>query len=397
MMPRSLQLPSPSAAALAASIALRQLIAAEIVQNGGGDSASGTASISFARYMELALYSPGLGYYSGGTAKLGAEGDFTTAPEMTPLFSQALAHAVCALFPQIPDKGLRILEFGAGSGRLAHDLLSELHQMQIPVEQYAILELSGSLRARQQAILHQFPEVCWLNQLPDMFSGLILANEVLDAMPIHLVRKGDGCWEEMRVGISPAGFCWQTVLCSDLLLESIHTQIPNPEHLPEGYVTEIHPVAAGFIHSLGRMLQGPSVALLIDYGFPAHEYYLDQRIRGTLHCHYRHHAHDDPFYLPGLQDITAHVDFTDIARQAQQAGLDVLSYSSQAAFLLDSGITTLLQRTDPGDADRYLPQTNALQRLLSPAEMGELFKVIILGRDFELPLCYAHNNRSHRL
>jgi SAM-dependent MidA family methyltransferase len=349
------------------------------------------------------LYSPGLGYYSGGTAKLGAEGDFTTAPEMTPLFSQSLAHAACALFPQmsqipqIPNKGLRILEFGAGSGRLAHDLLSELQQMQIPVEQYAILELSGSLRARQQAILHQFPEVCWLDQLPAMFSGLILANEVLDAMPVHLVLKRGGGWEEMRVGIGSVGFCWQAAACSDLLLESIATQIPNPEHLPEGYATEIHPVAAGFIHSLGRMMQGPSVALLIDYGFPAHEYYLDQRIRGTLHCHYRHHAHDDPFYLPGLQDITAHVDFTDIARQAQQAGLDVLSYSSQAAFLLDSGITTLLQRTDPGDADRYLPQSNALQRLLSPAEMGELFKVIILGRHFELPLCYAHNNRSHRL
>ncbi len=401
MIPRGLQLPPPSAPALATSAALLELIAAEIAQSDAGEKGS-NPSISFARYMELALYTPSLGYYSGGTAKLGKEGDFTTAPEMTPLFSQTLAHAAYALFPHLssstPTSGLHILEFGAGSGRLAHDMLSELRQMHIPVAQYAILELSGSLRARQQAILHEFPQVCWLEQLPLRFEGLILANEVLDAMPVHLVTKRkEGAWDEMRVGITPTGLQWQVMPCTQALTDSIISQIPNAEHLPAGYLTEIHPIASAFIHSLGQIMQGPSAAIMIDYGFPAHEYYLDQRHRGTLHCHYRHHAHDDPFYLPGLQDITAHVDFSHIARQAQLAGLEVLSYSSQAAFLIDSGITQLLQRTDPADSAHYLPQANAMQALLSPAEMGELFKVIILGRDCTLPECYEHNNRSHRL
>ena len=424
---RGLQIPEPSAAASAASLALQQLIAADIVQNGG--------AIAFARYMELVLYSPGLGYYSGGATKLGQDGDFTTAPEITPLFGQTLAHVCAALAPSsaperdaatapndtaaptlhasahetgyageaidAPGAGLHILEFGAGSGKLAFDLLHEAHHSGIRIEQYAILELSGSLRARQQAMLHEFAEVCWLEQLPARFSGVVLANEVLDAMPVHLVCKQLDGWHEMRVGLNTgdgaARFVWQSTPCSADLLACIARQIPDADDLQTGYLTEIHPHAAAFTQSLAHMLQGPAAAVLIDYGFPAHEYYLNQRHRGTLHCHYRHHAHDDPFYLPGLQDITAHVDFSDIARQARQGGLDVLSYSSQAAFLLDSGITSLLLRTDPHDAGRYLPQANALQRLLSPAEMGELFKVLILGKNCDLPRAWERNNRLDRL
>lgn len=443
---RGLQLPEPSADAAHASLALQQLIAAEILQHGQCHDLDAGPSISFARFMELALYSPGLGYYSGGAAKLGQDGDFTTAPEITPLFGQTLAHVCAALQADAASgKGLRILEFGAGSGKLAFDLLHELRRSGIALEQYAILELSGSLRARQQAMLHEFAEVRWLDQLPASFSGVVLANEVLDAMPVHLVRKQDNGWHEMQVGLlqtglanevlngtenatenrigaengqenrsannsgpgsaggvqpgSPTGspFTWIAVPCNAPLLDCIARQIPDAGQLQNGYLTEVHPHASAFIHSLAAMLQGQSCAILLDYGFPAQEYYLNQRHQGTLHCHYRHHAHPDPFFLPGLQDITAHVDFTDIARAAQQAGLDVLSYSSQAAFLLDSGITQLLLRHDPADASHYLPQANAVQRLLSPAEMGELFKVLILGKNCDLPAAYLRNNRRDRL
>lgn len=421
---RGLQLPEPSPDAAHASLALQQRITAEILQQGQYGNHDAGPSISFARFMELALYCPGLGYYSGGAAKLGQDGDFTTAPEITPLFGQTLAHVCAALqADRANGKGLQILEFGAGSGKLAFDLLHELRRSGIALEQYAILELSGSLRARQQAMLHEFAEVRWLDQLPASFGGVVLANEVLDAMPVHLVRKQANGWHEMQVGLaqpsgasndshcspdnalddSPAAmppaspFAWIAVPCSAQLLDCIARQIPEAGQLQNGYLTEVHPHASAFIHSLAAMLQGPASAILLDYGFPAHEYYLNQRHQGTLYCHYRHHAHPDPFYLPGLQDITAHVDFTAIARTAQDAGLDVLSYSSQAAFLLDSGITGLLMRSDPHDARHYLPQANALQRLLSPAEMGELFKVLILGKNCDLPAAYARNNRRDRL
>ncbi len=406
MTQRGLTLPTPSDAAQQASDALLAIICTEIDQalDQAPDPASNpsrSAAISFARYMELALYQPGLGYYSGGATKLGKDGDFTTAPEMSPLFGQALARAARALLPHGP---LRILEFGAGSGQLAHDVLCELHRLDIPVEQYAILELSGSLRARQQAILHQFAQVCWLEQWPPAFSGesptLVLANEVLDAMPVHVVQKQEQGWQECLVGHVAGKLVWRNRACPATLLASIALQIPDADLLPPGYTTELHPLAGAFIQSLAQLLgqsAGTSAAILIDYGFPAHEYYLPQRQHGTLYCHYRHHAHDDPFYLPGLQDITAHIDFSHIARQAQDAGLDILSYSNQAAFLLDSGITDCLLRTDPAKSSAYLPQANALQRLISPAEMGELFKVLVLGKDCSLPQQYERNNRSGRL
>jgi SAM-dependent MidA family methyltransferase len=398
MTHRGLNLPAPDAVALQTSNALLALICAEIGQQS-------THTISFARYMELALYQPGLGYYSGGATKLGKDGDFTTAPEMCPLFGQALARSASTLLPERP---MRILELGAGSGQLAHDFLKQCQSLGLEIQQYAILELSGSLRARQQAILHQFPQVCWLDAWPmDWHDGpdegpatLVLANEVLDAMPVHLVQKQNAGWHEMQVGQQDGKLCWRSQPCTPALLACIERQIPDAASLPAGYTTEIHPLAAAFIQSLGQLLsglKGPGAAVLIDYGFPAHEYYLPQRHQGTLYCHYRHHAHDDPFYLPGLQDLTAHVDFTDIARQAQLAGMEVLSYTSQAAFLLDSGITDCLMHLDPADASVWLPQSSALQRLISPAEMGELFKVILLGHQCTLPPQYARNNRSHRL
>ena len=383
-----MSLPAPTSDALAASHALQRLIAAEIAR------ASGT--LPFERFMELALYAPDLGYYSGGAAKLGKEGDFTTAPEMTPLFGAALAQVASAIMAQSAPQ---ILEFGAGTGKLARDMLTELARCGTRVERYAIVELSGELRARQEAYLRDFPQVVWLDDFPASFDGVVIGNEVLDAMPVALVRKTPGGWCELQVGIRDGRFGFEATIAGAALMAQVLRQIPDHACLPEGYMTEVHGVACGFIASLARMLGAGSAgaAILFDYGFPAHEYYLDQRTGGTLMCHYRHHAHPDPFYLPGLQDITAHVDFTAMAVAAQDGGLDVLGYMSQAAFLIGAGIGDLLLRTDPQDASAYLPQANALHKLLSPAEMGELFKVLVVGKGLALPPQLQANDRSHRL
>ena len=384
-----LQLPDPGLDALMASRALQTLIANDIRHNSGW--------IPFSRFMELALYAPGLGYYSGGAAKLGRDGDFTTAPEMSPLFGQTLAHVVADLIGKTTPQ---IMEFGAGTGKLAREVLTELAAMGVAVHRYSIVELSGELRARQQQTLRGFPQVTWLDQFPAVYSGVVLGNEVLDAMPVQLVTKTPQGWRERGIGLAPKKFVYRDRPCDPALL----AQIPHADALPEGYLTEVHPIALGFVRTLADMLRAGfdytghgGAALLIDYGFPAHEYYLPQRAEGTLMCHYRHHSHADPFYLPGLQDITAHVDFSAIAHAAVNSGLDVLAYASQAAFLIDAGIGEILQRIPVTDRLRYLPRANELQKLTSPAEMGELFKVIALGTRVALPEKFSRNDRSHRL
>ncbi|MFB9245733.1 SAM-dependent methyltransferase [Massilia antarctica] len=382
-----MSLPVPDSDALAASHALQNLIAAEIARHDG--------AISFARFMELALYAPGLGYYTGGAAKLGAAGDFVTAPEISSLFGAALAQVAAPLMAQSAPA---ILEFGAGTGKLAFDVLTALAADGVPVASYAIMELSGELCARQQEALKDFPQVRWLDDFPSSFDGVVLANEVLDAMPVALVRKEAGLWRELTVTVEEGEFAWLARQPDGALAAQIARQIPDADLLPDGYLTEVHPVACGFMGSLARMFgTGKGAAILLDYGFPAHEFYLDQRIGGTLMCHYRHHAHPEPFYLPGLQDITAHVDFTAMALAAQDAGLDVLAYMNQASFLLGAGIGELLLRHDPSDPMRYLPQSKALQKLVSPAEMGELFKVLVVGSGVTLPDVLARADRSHRL
>lgn len=383
-----MSLPVPTSDALAASHALQGLIAAEIERRSG--------TMPFERFMELALYAPDLGYYSGGAAKLGKDGDFTTAPEMTPLFGAALARIATAIMAQSAP---RILEFGAGTGKLARDILTELHLAGTPVECYAIVELSGELRARQEEALRDFPQVRWLDDFPASFDGVVIANEVLDAMPVSLVRKTADGWCELQVGIRDGCFVFEAMPTSAALMAQILRQIPDADSLPDGFMTEVHGVACGFMASLAQMLMAghAGAAILLDYGFPAREYYLDQRANGTLMCHYRHHAHADPFYFPGLQDITSHVDFTAMALEAQDGGLDVLAYMSQAAFLIGAGIGDLLLRTDPQDAKAYLPQANALHKLLSPAEMGELFKVLVVGKAMALPPQLQASDRSYRL
>ncbi len=380
-----MSLPVPDRDALAASHALQHLIASEVSKCDG--------AIPFSRFMELALYAPDLGYYSGGAAKLGRAGDFTTAPELSPLFGAALAQAAAAIIAQTAPN---ILEFGAGTGQLAKDVLVEMANLGIEIKQYAIVELSGELRARQQEKLKDFPQVVWLDGLPAAFDGVVLANEVLDAMPVQLASKGESGWRELFVGIDHGAFVLQPA--GPDISAQVAAQVPDSDQLPLGYMTELHPVARGFMASLAQMMKhGAGAAFLFDYGFPAHEYYHPQRMAGTLMCHYRHHAHPDPFYLPGLQDITAHVDFTSMALAAQDHGLDVLAYMNQASFLLATGIGELLLRTSPDDAKAYLPQANAVQKLVSPAEMGELFKVLIVGNQASLPAALVKNDRSHRL
>jgi SAM-dependent MidA family methyltransferase len=265
------------------------------------------------------------------------------------------------------------------------------------------VDLSGELRGRQREALKDFKQVVWLDELPESFSGVVIGNEVLDAMPVQLVVKTGQGWMERGVRLSgdaaqPFGFADQPAA------PALIAEIPDAEELPIGYVTEVHLAANAFLETLARMLKvgdGNEVqrgaAILVDYGFPAAEYYLSQRSTGTLMCHYRHHAHDDPFYLPGLQDITAHVNFTAVARSAIHAGLDVLAYASQAAFLLQAGIGDLLMRTPVEIQAAYLPQANAMQKLVSPAEMGELFKVIVLGSGVHLPDVLSACDRSERL
>jgi SAM-dependent MidA family methyltransferase len=352
------ELPVPEPEALAASRALLDRIGAELARAGNW--------IPFARYMELALHEPGLGYYAVGARKFGAGGDFTTAPELSPLYGRTLARQIAVLL----EPGEAVLEFGAGSGALAASILGET-----PLP-YFILETSPELRQRQERLLGR--SVQWLDRLPERFRGVMIANEVVDAMPVHAVT-----WT--RAGLLERGVCanegelaWSERAAEEPLVENakdIRIELP-----PSGrYESEIGLFARLWMRSLGRVLARGAI-LVIDYGFPRREYYHPQRSMGTLACHYRHRMHGDPFYLPGLQDITAHVDFSALAQAAAGEGLEVLGYASQAQFLVNCGITELLAREDPQDARRYLPAAAAAQKLLSPAEMGELFKVLAVGR-----------------
>ena len=394
---RTLKLPKPDPDALAYSAALKRRIGDEIESAGGW--------IGFDRFMELALYAPGMGYYSGGARKFGASGDFVTAPEISSAFSRTLAaQAVQILALSAPQ----MIEVGAGSGRLAADLLLELERRVALPERYGILDLSGELRERQRATIgqraaHLLERVNWLDRLPERFDGLVLANEVLDAMPVHLVRWGNEFEDlenpaifERGVGWKNDEFVWSDRPAEVRVLE--RAKALGIEHPPApGYLSEIGLASTDWTAAWGSIL-GKGALLLIDYGFPRHEYYHWQRDAGTLMCHYRHHAHGEPFYLPGLQDITAHVDFTAIVESGFAAGLDLLGYTTQATFLLNCGLTEILARTPAEDYLNYLPQAQAAQKLISPAEMGELFKVIALGKGIDEKLIgFAQGDRSATL
>ena len=365
-------LPPPSPEALAHSARLRELVLHDIEIQGGW--------IPFSRYMELALYAPGLGYYTAGAHKFGSAGDFVTAPEISPLFGRTLARQAAEI---MKHSAPRVLELGAGSGRLAADMLQELERLDSLPERYSILEVSADLRQRQLALLrervpHLAGRVGWLEELPDHLDGAVIGNEVLDALPVHVVHWGEDEILERGVIGNAGNFEWRDRLTENEALLQIAEQIA----MPADSISEISLAARGLTASLCQRLQH-GVLLLIDYGFGAREYYHPQRTQGTLMCHYRHYAHDDPFFLTGLQDITAHVDFTAVAESAVDHGAALLGYTSQAHFLMNSGITYLLQETSPENLREYLPLSMQVQKLTSPAEMGELFKVIALGKGME--------------
>ncbi len=376
-------LPEASADALAASAALERIIAAEISAGGGW--------MSFARYMELALYAPGLGYYSGGSRKFGSEGDFLTAPELTPLYGQALAQQVAQV---LAASAPLVIEAGAGSGRLAADLLQALDALGCAPEHYRILELSGELRARQAATLRETAprfadRVQWLDELPERFSGCLVGNEVLDAMPTHGLRWDDKDVWENGVGLEDGRLVPAERPATGALLAAA-----KPMSLIAPHRGEINLAARAWVSELARRLERGAM-LLIDYGLPRHELYHPQRDGGTLRCHYRHRVHDDSLWLPGLSDITSHVDFTAVAEAGFDAGLEVLGYTSQATFLINCGIGELLGQD--GNVDE-LRSRGAANVLISPNEMGELFKVIALGRGVPGPLLgFARGDRVHTL
>lgn len=372
------RLPLPPDEAIGHSERLQQHLAAQLVSQ----------PMPFSAFMADALYAPGLGYYSAGATKLGAAGDFVTAPEISPLFARCLARQCAEVLQELA--GGELLEFGAGRGVMARDILLELAALNTLPSRYLIVEVSADLRQRQQQTLADLPaelaaRVVWLDALPSQFNGVVLANEVLDAMPVTLWHRQHGELTEMAVAVNEDGdFGWTELPANDALHQWFAAL---PAELtadwPDDYLSEFHPLQAGWLHSLGSMLQR-GVVLLIDYGFPRHEFYHPDRSRGTLMCHYRHHAHPDPLVLPGLQDLTAHVDFTAVAEQALAAGLDVLGYCHQAGFLQSLGLLEMAMQID--DEHEQIMAAQALKRLLMPHEMGELFKVIALGKGIDLPL-----------
>jgi SAM-dependent MidA family methyltransferase len=381
---------SADAATLARSRALSALIGDEIAAAGGW--------ISFARYMELALYAPGLGYYSATDRQFGAGGDFVTAPELGGGFAAALAAQLAELMAQSAPQ---LIEVGAGSGRLAADLLGELDRLGALPERYAILDLSPALRQRQRMTLAEragkwADRVVWLDALPERFDGVVVGNEVLDAMPVQLVVWSDSGISERGVVWAEESFAWADRPASPEVRARAHG-LADDCGLSAPYVSEIALAAPAWVATWADRI-GRGALLLIDYGFPQHEYYHPQRSDGTLMCHRRHTAIDAPLADPGAQDITAHVDFSAIAEAGCTAGLTLLGYTTQAAFLLNCGLTEALARLQAADPQRWPALASAAQTLLSPAEMGELFKVIALGRGIEGPLLgFARNDRSASL
>ena len=392
-------LPTPDADALAHSARLSEQLR-EAIDGAGG-------VLPFAQFMELALYAPGLGYYTAGARKFGAEGDFVTAPELSPLFGRAIARQCAEVLERLGHRGDggELLEIGAGSGALAVDLLGELAALGQPPERYLILERSADLRRRQrERIAERLPELVerveWLEAMPEGFSGMVVANELLDAFAVHRFqitaegpREWGVVWEE--------GFQWRLMEePTPELMEAVATveaEIGAP--LPEGYNSELCLTLQPWFAALAEAMER-GMALLIDYGYPRREYYLGERSEGTLLCHYRHRVHDDPFLYPGLQDLTASVDFTAAADAAFAAGFQVAGYTTQAMLLLNCGLDRLLAEADAENDDTVARMERARQaKLLTlPGEMGERFQALAVTKGLDGPwLGFAFGDQRGRL
>lgn len=367
-------LPLPAPAAQASSSKLFEIITQEIkAQNNW---------IPFSRFMELVLYTPEYGYYTGGSHKIGTDGDFITAPTLTPLFGQTLARQLAELLPKTAGN---IYEFGAGTGHLAATLLKSLSD---DLKHYYIIELSPELAERQRQFIAEqttpqlAQKVIHLTELPESFDGIIIGNEVLDAMPIEIIRRTQNTFQHIGVSINSDGQLEQSPqpLKQPDLLCLAATYFPETKH---PYTSELHPAQYAFILTLAQKITRGGM-IFIDYGFDAAQYYYPQRDEGTLIAHYRHHTVHDPFFHIGLTDLTAHVNFTDIAQAGTDGGLDLIGYLPQSHFLFNLGITDLLAQTASlGTAD-YLRVSTAVQKLTDQHEMGELFKVIAFGKNIDI-------------
>ncbi len=379
-----MNLPELSIEEVAQQQAMQELLEQELREAGG--------AIPFDRYMELALYAPGLGYYVSGAHKFGAGGDFVTAPEISPYFGYCLGRQCARAFDELPRE---ILEFGAGTGVMALQILQELERLQPdqPVR-YRILEVSPELRQRQrETFLHGSPhyleQISWVDEVPEDFSGLILANEVLDAMPVHLFRRTKKAVEELWV-TGEGGrleLDWRQARTS--LKAAVEAIEARWGELADGYVSEVNLRLAPWMEMLASRLDS-ALMLLVDYGYTGQEYYHPERSMGTLICHYRHQAHEDVLLRPGLQDITANVDFSALRDAAVEAGFDFLGFTTQAEFLLSSGLDEMLGRLDPNDVETHMRVMQGVKQLIMPDAMGERFKVMALGKGLE-------ENPLHRL
>ena len=380
-MSRRVDLPPLTADEAAHSRALEDHIRDEIEARGGW--------IGFARFMELALYEPGLGYYSAGARKLGAAGDFVTAPEVAPVFSRCVARQCAEVLATLG--GGEILEFGAGSGAMAAVLLDELARLEALPARYCILDVSADLRERQRATLAQacpqlLERVAWLDRLPKAFTGVMLANEVLDAMPVERFVIRGAVVNELGVTWQLGRLEWSEIRAGAPLETAVRDiERGIGEALPDGFTSELNLRLGGWFAGLAGALTS-GVLLAIDYGLPRREYYTAERCMGTMLCHYRHRFHDDPFTRIGLQDIGAWVDFSAAADAAQAAGLTVAGFTTQAHFLIGCGIGSYMSEVSNLDLVQRLNLSRQAMLLTLPGEMGERFKALGLARGYHAPL-----------
>lgn len=381
-----MKLPSPSQLELAHSARLQQAIADEIIAQG---------PLSFARYMQKALYEPGLGYYSAGATKFGQEGDYVTAPILSNLFSKCLAKQCQQVIAELHQAD--ILELGAGTGVMALDMLLELEQQNSLPQTYFILEVSADLRQRQQLLFqqeapHLLEKICWLDALPQSpISGIVVANEVIDAMPVHRFLIDDEV-QEYYVDYQQDQLIWKLKPATNKLTQKLKTlEVPQIK----GYSSEVNLLLEPWLNSLSESL-AQGIILFIDYGYVRDEYYHPQRSMGTLLCHFKQHAHDDPLLYPGIQDITAFVDFTAVAEAAVSAGLDVSGFTHQAGFLVNAGLMEYVDANQ--DAVVQYQQAQQIKRLTLPSEMGERFKAIALSKSFDQELVgFSHLDQIGKL
>lgn len=377
----ALDLPALTPDECAHSARLAERLRAEISRCGGW--------IGFARYMQIALYEPGLGYYSAGARKLGAAGDFITAPEVAPVFSRCLAVQCAEVLGGLG--GGDLLELGAGSGVMAAALLEELARRDALPHRYFILDVSADLRQRQRETLaatvpQLLERVEWLDRLPDELEGLILANEVLDALPVERFVMRGGAVRALGVAWQGGGPVWSEAPATGRLEAAVrHLEREAGAQWPEGYTSEINVDLGDWVAAVARVL-ARGVALFVDYGLPRRDYYAAERSAGTLLCHFRHRFHDDPFARPGLQDITAWVDFTAVAEAAQAAGLEVAGYTTQAHFLIGNGIGEFVADVTGLDVAERVNLSRQAMLLTLPGEMGERFKAMALTRGYHAPL-----------